>query len=221
MSYCIDLSTISLETYKEKLQDGDLLPSRKALLHSIDDVFGQLSLSGVENLQQLQQHLKTKKRIQQFAFDNSIKEEYLTLLNRELNSNVAKPPKLREFIAISLDTLLNLETHAIKDAKQFYEATSTTTDRDIMAKNYSISIDEISMISSLCDLTRVRYVNHTFSYVLYKAGITSVDQMKSCDYEKLYETVVEVNNRENIYKGNIGRNDMRLCIKYANELESK
>ena len=62
-------------------------------------------------------------------------------------------------------------------------------------------------------------MNHTFAYVLMEAGYDTTEAVAKADYQALYETVKQLNKEREIYKANIGPNDMKLCIESARGLD--
>ena len=73
-------------------------------------------------------------------------------------------------------------------------------------------------LTRLTDLSRIRWVNHTFAYVLLEAGYDTAESVAKADYLELYETVKQLKQERQIYKGNIGANDMKLCVEAARGL---
>jgi len=63
MGYYIDLSKMSLNEFKENLKSRNLLPSQQILKKDIDKNFNVIKKQNIENLHQLQQALKTKKKL--------------------------------------------------------------------------------------------------------------------------------------------------------------
>ncbi len=70
----------------------------------------------------------------------------------------------------------------------------------------------------MIDLSRIKWVNHTFANVLYEAGYDTVEKVAKADPAVLYETIKALNEKRQLYKGHIGKNDMQLCIEFANDV---
>ena len=73
-------------------------------------------------------------------------------------------------------------------------------------------------LAKLTDLSRIRWVNHTFAYVLLEAGYDTAEKVAAADYKALYETVKTLNEEREIYKGHIGVHDMKLCVEAAEDV---
>ena len=74
------------------------------------------------------------------------------------------------------------------------------------------------LITQLCDLTRIKWVNSTFAFVLYTCGYKTTEAVAKADYTKLYEDILSQNKEKQLYKGNIGLNDVKLCVEEAKKL---
>ena len=73
-------------------------------------------------------------------------------------------------------------------------------------------------LTKLTDLSRIRWVNHTFAFVLLEAGYDTVEKVANSDYKELYEKVKKLNEERNLYKGHIGLHDMKLCVEAAQDV---
>ena len=89
--YSTDLEKISLEEFQEILSTIELLPGRKILLSGHSSLVESLKRKGIYHLGALQNLLKNKKRYPELSEEFSVSQDYLTVLNREINSYVAKP----------------------------------------------------------------------------------------------------------------------------------
>ena len=65
---------------------------------------------------------------------------------------------------------------------------------------------------------RIKWVNHTFAYVLLEAGYDTAEKVADADYKELYEKVKKLNEEREIYKGHIGVHDMKLCVEAAKDV---
>lgn len=218
MAYYIDLSSISIDGFKNKLKTSDLLRSRMILKDRIDERFSYFKSIGIKSLFELQQILKMKNRFAELSKVNCLDKEYLTILLREINSMHPKPNKLKEFIGISPDTILKLEKHGIKDTPRLYEKVITPESRMELANNIGISESELSELTRLTDLSRIKWVGVTFARMLYEIGIDTVEKASKADFEDLYRRINQVNREKNYYKGQIGLNDMKLFVNAAKEV---
>ena len=81
--YHVDLERFSLEKFRRILETGEVLPSRKILKEKIPERFAILRAMGVRNLKELIDALSTKKKIEQFAQESGLPQDYLEILKRQ------------------------------------------------------------------------------------------------------------------------------------------
>jgi hypothetical protein len=213
MPYYCDLSLISLEQFRLQLLKGPLLPSQKILLEDMDNRLARLREKGISNLAELLKTLKTKKKVQTFAKESGLPENYLTVLRRQVNGYHPKARKLRDFTAIPESTRDKLETLGLKTTPQLFDRVVTKKERQKLARELDIPEDEMLMLTKLCDLCRMRYVNHTFATLLFHSGFDTVEKVKQANPEKLCEELKRVQaSRQDLFKGNIGLKDMIFLV---------
>ena len=75
----LELKKVSLQEFKEIIKNNELLPGRRMLQDNIDAYFDILAAAGIENLQQLNEALKNKKKLESFAGKYEIPLDYLTI----------------------------------------------------------------------------------------------------------------------------------------------
>ncbi len=218
MGYYINLEKISLEEYKKILKSEDLLPGRMLLKENIDNNFELLEKQGIKNVAELLDSSKTKKKLQEFSLKSSLDENYLTILIREIKSYHQPPNKLADFPELSEEVISKLEGLAIKNTAQLFEEVLTHEQRTALAQQTGVDYKTILRLTKLTDLSRIRWVNHTFAFVLYEADYDTAKKVADANYEKLYETIKQLNEQRKIYKGSIGKHDMKLCVKAAKDL---
>jgi hypothetical protein len=78
--YHIDLEVYTLQKFKRNLESRDMIPSRVILKEDLDERFEKLEISGITNLKQLIDALKTKRKIELFSKQTGLSIEYLTIL---------------------------------------------------------------------------------------------------------------------------------------------
>ncbi len=218
MSYYIDLQSISLDEYKEILKSADLIPSRMVLKENIDAIFDAINTQKIENVEELRAALKTKNRLQDFSKQSGIPEDYLGTLLREVNGYRYRPNKIKDFPGISENTILKLKNLGTKNTLQLFDKILTPQSRNELSTQTGISEPEMLKLAKLTDLSRIRWVNHTFAYVLLEAGYDTAEKVADADYKALYETVKKLNEEREIYKGHIGVHDMKLCVDAAKDV---
>ncbi|MCG8307034.1 MAG: DUF4332 domain-containing protein [Cytophagales bacterium] len=91
--------------------------------------------------------------------------------------------------------------------------------RSELSNKTGVSKIELMKLTKLTDLSRIRWVNHTFAYVLLEAGYDTAEKVANADPQVLYETVKQLNKEREIYNAHIGVRDMKMCIDAANGLD--
>ncbi|UJH67546.1 DUF4332 domain-containing protein [Allomuricauda sp. SCSIO 65647] len=218
MGYYIDLSKIDLDQYLTKLKSADLLPSRMVLKEEIENNFESIKGQGIFTVETLLRSIDTKKKVQGFSKQSHIDENYLTILARELKSYRQPPNKIRDFPELSPEVTKKLEEAGIKNTQQLYDKILTFEDRAKLSKELAVHGNDVLKLAKLTDLSRIRWVNHTFAHVLMEAGYDTAKKVANANYEKLYETVRQLNEERKIYRAHIGLHDMKLCVEAAREL---
>lgn len=218
MGYYIDLEKISIDKYREILTSADLLPGRMMLKENINKNFNIIKNQTVKNLQELLNILKNKQRLHDFSKQCALDENYLTILVREIKSYRPKPNKIKDFPNVPDDVVFKLENIGIKNTFQLFDKVLTFKNRTDISKQSGIDEKEVLKLTKLTDLSRIRWVNHTFAYVLFEAKYDTVEKVANADYKELYETVKRLNKDKKIYKGHIGLHDMKLCVEAAKDV---
>ena len=219
MAYYIDLKTITLDKYKEVLKTADLIPSWKILEEDIDKNLDVIKKYNIENLDELLIAFKDKDKIQEFSIQSGLTEDYLTVLKRVVSGYRQKPNRIKDFTCITGDTVHKLEKSGIKNTFKLYEKVLTPEKRNELSRNTGIDTSEIMMLTKLTDLSRIRWVNHTFAYVLMESGYDTAEKVSNANYQELYETVKKLNKKRELYNAHIGARDMRMCIEFAKDLD--
>lgn len=218
MAYYIDFNELSLESFKIKLKNSDLVPSRQILIPGIENNFVILESAGFKNITSLLNSLKKKSSLQELALETGINEEYLVILSREIRSWLPKPEKLTDFKDIPPLFLQNLKEMGIENTFHLWKTGLTPLDRESLSIQSGVPYDQITGLVCLSDLCRVRWVNYSFAQILDMAGIKTAEQLSQQDYESLHRKVVHLNELHQWYKAKIGKNDFSLVIKAASEL---
>ncbi len=218
MAYYIDLKEISIEQYKKKLKSTNFLPSWKILAENIDENMDTIKKLKIKNVEELKHALKTKINVSEFSKLSGLSEEYLTVLRRVINGYHPKPNKIKDFPSISKKTILALENVGIKNTFHLFDKIKNPQSRKTLAKKTKISENIILHLAKLTDLSRVKWVNHTFANVLLLAGFESAKKVAEADPLDLYERVKKLNEEKKLFPAHIGMNDMKRCIDAANDL---
>ena len=204
MGFYVNLEKISMDDYREILEAADLLPSRMILKEDIDDRFDKLKQQQIENVEELRKVLSNKSKLQGISEQCGISVDYLKILIREVNSYRQKPARIQDFPDVSKSVVQKLKELGIKNARQLFDHILSEQSREMLSQQTGIPKDEILKLSRLVDLSRIRWVNHTFAYVLLEAGYDSTEKVANADFRELYETVKKLNEDREIYNAHIG-----------------
>ena len=219
MGYYVDLRSISIDKYKDILKSTELIPSWKILEENIDGNFDAIKSQNLKNLDELLTALKSKDNIKMLAEESGLPEKYLEVLKRVVNGYRQKPNRLKDFSYVGEDAIEKLEKLGIKNTLKLYEMILTADKREALSMNTGIDKKEILKLTKLADLSRIRWVNHTFAYVLLESGYDTVEKVGKADYKKLYSTIKQLNEKRKIYNAHIGERDMKMIIDSAQELD--
>jgi hypothetical protein len=218
MGYYIDLKTISIESYKSKIESAWLPPGRRILKERTDERFGYFSSIGIKNVKELLQTLRKKDKFSELSKVDCFTGNYLTILLRELNSILPKPIRLKDFPGISPETIFELEKTGIKDTLRLFDQVITAASRKQIADATGISQAEIMELTKLTDLSRIKWVGATFARILYDIGVDSVEKVSKANVDDLHDQINLLNKERSYYKGQIGLSDVKTVLDAAKEL---
>lgn len=218
MGYYIDLKQICIDDYKQILKSANLIPSWMVLKENIEENLEIIKKEGIQNLAELKQALKSKDKLQEFSEHSGLPEDYLNVLRRVINGYHPKPNKIKDFPKTTKTTAGKLEKNGIKNSLQLFDKIKTAKSRSQLSEEMGIKEEEVLRLAILTDLSRIRWVNHTFAYVLYEAGYRSVEKIAKTNAQELYKNIKQLNSKTNFYKAHIGLNDMKMVIEAAKNL---
>ena len=219
MGYSVDLDAISIARYKAKLKKKILIPSQQILKEDIDERFAAIRAAGIGSAGELLVALKKKNGPKELSKRTGVGEEYLKILQRELKGRQSKPRKLRDFTWIPEDTIASLQRDGIKTTRQLYDLTLSRRSRKELAERLELNGEALLALTKQADLTRIQWVNATFARTLYEAGYGTPAKVQGADAQTLHKRILAVNDAQKLYKGNIGLNDVRMCIEAAQEVD--
>ncbi len=215
MGFNIDLQELSLDVFKQIIIESNLVPSRIMLKEYADDYFDLLANHNIPNIEELVKKLKNKKGISDLSESTGVPEEYLTILVREIKGYIRKPIKLKEFPGLKAKTITKLEEVRIVNSHQLFSEVLTPKSREALASKTGINLDELLKATKMIDLSRIRWVNHTFAFVLHEAGFDSAEKVATADPIELYEKVKTLNEERKFFPAHIGLKDMKRCVEAA------
>ncbi len=218
MGYYINLEKISTDDYRIKLESSYLPPSRLILKDKLDERFGYFKSIGIKNVKGLIQILKKKDKFAELSKVDCLSGEYLTILLRELNSTLPKPNKIADFTWISKDTIDKLEKIGIKNTEKLYDKVKTKTDRQELIITEKIPDNDILELTKLTDLSRIKWVGVTYAQILYDLGVDTVEKVSKSEPIDLHARINQRIKENDIFRGTIGLNDVKILIETAGEL---
>jgi len=213
--YSIDPSLISLNEFRELTANRRMLPGRVMLHEQMDERFGQLERSGIDNLRDLFSTLGSKSKIHSFANQTGLSEDYLVILKREAGSYIAKAIPLSSFPGIPFEYVELLKSRDIKSTKDFYEIVQSNKQQENLSINTGIPSYRLKELSSLCDLSRITGVGGVFARVLFEAKIHSAEDFSCSDSSSLLKACQLVIEKHGYAVGKLGEEDMNYGIHYA------
>jgi hypothetical protein len=219
MGYYIDLERISIDDYKTMLKTADLIPSWRVVQDHIDEHLDMVKQHNIHTVAELKQALKTTGHVRTFSQQSGLPEQYVAVLRRVTNGYHPKPNRIQDFPCLAEEIVVKLNTVGIKNTLQLYPEIVTAKKRSELAERTGIDTQDIMTLTKLTDLSRIRWVNHTFASVLLEAGYDTAKKVAHADYHDLYDTIRHLNTKRALYKGNIGAHDMKLCVEAAQVLD--
>ncbi|HOA06585.1 MAG TPA: DUF4332 domain-containing protein [Spirochaetota bacterium] len=221
MSYSIDFEKVTISMYKKELLKRQLIPSRQILKNEADVHFDAFKKAGIKTLGRLFAVLKNNKAKSELLNIDNVSDEYLAILLRELKSILPASVKLNEFHWISDNTIKKINAIGIRNSRELYEKFWKSKDRKDFVNVTGIDEKDIVELLKLSDLTRIQWVNSTFAHVLFLAGFDTVRKVSDASPEDMFTKVTQKNIELKLYKGNIGLNDMKLCIEAAKLIDAE
>ncbi|MDW7733193.1 MAG: DUF4332 domain-containing protein [Methanolobus sp.] len=218
--YSADLSKITLEDFENMMLSAQLLPSQRIILDDLSLNMQKLRNHGLKNLLEVQKLLKKKDRYPAISAEIGIDEDYLVILNRMVNSYVVKPLPLDKLGIFSKNELDRLAGESIKNTKQYYEALMTSGQREKLSDEIGIVLDRIEYALHIADLLRINGVGVEYAKILYKMGITCIDDYNSTPSKVILASFRELNREKAYSRSNIGISDIDYCRRFCQKLDN-
>jgi len=215
MGYYPDLRKISIDEFRGMLSCADLIPSWMILKENIDSNLDKIKKHHIHNLQELKEALKSKSDVIELAKNIGLSEKYLTVLRRVVNGYHPKPNRMMAFPDLSAKTVTTLEKMGIKNTRQLFDKIKTGSQRDKLSQETGIDQETTLQLAKLADLSRIRWVNHTFTHVLCEVGYDSAEKVAHADPSELYQKVKDLNAEKRYYNAHIGIKDMQRLVEGA------
>jgi hypothetical protein len=213
--YHIDVEQYSLQRFKNNLKSRDLIPSRVTLKDGLDENFRVLELSGITNLKELIDTLKTKSKVERFSEETGLSVEYLTLLKREAGSYLTKPVRLDKFPGIRAEYVDRLEAEGIKNSRQLFNGAKDRQAREQTSQRTHIPIEALDELVCLSDLVRAYGVGPVFARMMYDMGIKTIEEFRGHSAQD----IIRIYEKKEQKKADFGVNEIQFSIELAKELD--
>jgi hypothetical protein len=216
--YHIDLEQFSLEHFRHILETRDLQPGRMILKEQLAERFQILESMGISNLKELEAVLETKKRMEKFAQESGLPNDYLVILRREVSSYVPKPFNLEKIPEVNPEYIERLAASGIKNTKHLFERAKFKDGRAELSRLVDVPDDDLLELVKLSDLARIWGVGPLFARLLYEAGVDTIEEFLKCSLKELSETLHAINNEEHYTPIMPTAKDIEYCIELAKYL---
>ena len=203
MSFYLDFKKIDINMFYEYLRTRRLFETHSILKNDIEGYKQRLYKLGYNEIDTLYKDIKTQKRVDAFAENNNIDNQYVTVLRRHLMSLVAKPRKITDFVRMQPETISYLLSKEINTTKDLYENID------------AIHTDEMDYLFAITDLCRLRYLHVTFLDGIYFSGYKSIDDLAHADIEELSNKINKTMIQYNLSKAKLGLKDAEYLIEDA------
>ena len=217
--YSTDLSRISLDEFEEMLSSVDLLPGRRMLLEGLADVLRRLKHKGIGDLAALRELLKKKKAYAPLSAELSVSCEYLTILNREVNSYVAKPTPLARLDVFTADEIKRLEAQSVKTTEHLYAHSLTAKARSELSSAADVDRQRLEQALELADLLRINGVGLVYAEILREMGIRTVADYLAMDSEEILTRYQQTIARSERTAAKLGLKDIEYCKRFCKKLD--
>ena len=216
--YQLNLRGISLDQYRQTLQEAELIPSRRILKEQIEDRFARLQAQGISNLAEFLDAVKSTRKINELAGKTDLSVEYLTLLRREINALLPKPRNLRDFSGIDPATVEKLAVRGIKNSRQLFDNALSGERRAELSRQAQIDPEELLELVKLSDLSRLYGVGPVFARLLYDAGVDSAEAIARADSSQLFDRLSKAYLAAGNSRVDFKERDISFCIQMAGRL---
>jgi hypothetical protein len=213
--YYINLEHFSLERFKDVLGTKELLPGRMILKGGLDERFEVLESMGINNLQELWEALKTKKRVVGFAAESGLSPDYLAVLRREVGSYIPKPANLKDLPDIEVAYIERLASGGIKNTKDLFDRAKTKSQRAELSETLGIPPQVILELTKLSDLVRIVGVGPVFARILYEAGVDNLEAFVNGSPEELIDRIQAVIASKGYPRVSLTEKDIIYCLETA------
>ena len=217
-NYHMSLEEVKLEDYKKLLESRELLPGRSILKDDLQNRFCIIRSEGVNNIKELLENLKTKKKMDEFAYKTKLPLDYLLILKREVKSYLPNPVNLKYFPGINQDYVEKMAVMGIKNTKHLFNKIQNMEELSKLSIEADIPQNELLEILKLSDLARISGVGPVFARMILDTRIDTAAKMADANAELLFKKLKKLNEEKNYTKAKFTQKDVQYCIDFAKKL---
>lgn len=217
--YSIDLTKFTLKEFGEILLSIELLPGRRILIDNLDRTLSKLTDLNIVTLSDLQRILKKKTDYASLSKKLSVSEDYLVVLNREINSYESKPLTLDKLEVLTSEEIQSLINIGIKTTKDLYEKCSKLTDRKAIITKTKIDENKLLTALEITDLLRVNGIGPVYALILNEIGIKSINDYLNMKSEEILIKYQSINEQKSNSKAKLGIKDIEYCKRFCKKLD--
>jgi predicted flap endonuclease-1-like 5' DNA nuclease len=217
--YSIDLTKFTLKEFGEVLHSIELLPGRRILLDNLDQTLPKLIGLNIVTLSDLQRILKKKSDYASLSKKISVSEDYLVVLNREINSYESKPLTLDKIEVLTGEEIQSLIDIGIKTTKDLYEKCSKAADRKTIIMKTKIDETKLSTALEITDLLRVNGIGPIYALILNEIGIKSINDYLNMNAEEILSKYQDLNEQKSYSRAKLGIKDIEYCKRFCRKLD--
>lgn len=210
-NYSIHLEKISLEYFKSIIKNKTFTASRRILGQDIESRFKMFESLCFNNLGDLIKNLNSAEKVRNVSMQTGLSEEYLKILSREARSYNPKPVALNSFPGVNTSLIELLAAHKIKNSKHLFDLVHSESGILKELEKSTSMKDELDELISLSDLARLYGVGPVFAKMIYKAGVTSVDDFAGYSAEDF----IHIYENESGKKADFSISDIQFSIEMA------
>ena len=216
--YAFDLSAVSTDDFGATILEIDMIPSRRVLKTHISEIVASLHRHDIDDLEALRRLLKDKRGYSELATGLGVDEQYLTLLNREVNSYVTKPLPLARLERLFEEELERLATASVTSTRHLYERCATKSGREALANETRIAFERLTGVLGLCDLVRITGCGPASARAFWDLGIRGPRDYLATDSETIQRRYADYTEKETGRREVLGLVDIDYCRRYCEGL---
>jgi hypothetical protein len=216
--YHLNLEQFTLASLQHILETEDMLPSRQILKEHISERFAILQSMGIHHVQGLIDALSTKKKLERFAQESGLPEDYLTILGRQARSYIPSPVYFKDIPRLAPDHVERLVSFGIKTTRHLFDCARTRAAREALSSQTGIPYPVLLELVRMADITRAGWVGPVFARMIYETGTDSLEALAQQSAETLFAQLRAINADQQFTKASFSLKDVTACIETAKKL---